>query len=107
MADQPEGLRAALESEDLLEELAAIEHERWSHWQRYLHDQCAHGPDGSLIIPADQARRWSKQMNTPYGQLSDDERESDREQVRRYLPIIARTLDEATADCDQQPDTAE
>ncbi|KAB1646479.1 hypothetical protein F8O06_07020 [Pseudoclavibacter sp. CFCC 14310] len=107
MADQPEGLRAALESEDLLEELAAIEHERWSHWQRYLHDQCVDGPDGSLIIPADQARRWSNQMNTPYGQLSDDERESDREQVRRYLPIIARTLDEATVDCDQQPDTAE
>lgn len=76
MVDQPEEVRAALESEVLLEELAAIEHERWSHWQRYLHDQCADGPDGSLIIPADQARR------------------------------IARTLDEATADCNQQPDTA-
>lgn len=107
MADQSEGLRAALASDDLLEELAAIEHERWSHWQRYLHDQCAPGPDGSLIIPANQARRWSTQMNTPYNQLSDDERESDREQVRRYLPIIARTLGEATTDGDEQPDTAE
>lgn len=46
-------------------------------------------------------------MNTPYNQLSDDERESDREQVRRYLPIIARTLGEATTDGDEQPDTAE
>lgn len=106
MADQREGLRAALESESLLEELAAIEHERWSHWQRYLHDQCVDGPNGSLIIPAEQARRWSKQMNTPYGQLSDDERESDREQVRRYLPLIATTLNEAIEDRDHQPDTA-
>lgn len=106
MADQSKGLRAALESDDLLEELAAIEHERWSHWQRYLHDQCAPGPDGSLIIPGSQARRWSTQMNTPYSRLSDDERESDREQVRRYLPIIARMLDQAITDCDERRDTA-
>lgn len=107
MADQPNGLTAALEGDDLLEELAAIEHERWSHWQRYLHDQCVPGPDGSLIIPANQARRWSTQMNTPYNQLSDDERESDREQVRRYLPIIARTLGGATTGCDEQLDIEE
>lgn len=107
MADRPNRLRAALESDGLLEELAAIEHERWSHWQRYLHEQCAPGPDGSLIIPANQARRWSTQMNTPYHQLSHDERESDREQVRRYLPIIARTLGKATTGCDEQPNIAE
>jgi len=34
MAEPLSTLRAALESDDLLEELAAIEHERWSHWQR-------------------------------------------------------------------------
>lgn len=27
-------------------------------------------------------------MNTPYSALSEEEKESDREQVRRYLPII-------------------
>ena len=31
-------------------------------------------------------------MATPYSELPDDERESDREQVRRYLPLIARAL---------------
>lgn len=98
MAGRSNRIRVALESDDLLEELAASEHERWSHWQRYLHDQCVPGPDGSLVIPGDKARRWSTQMSTPYSELSDEERESDREQVRRYLPIIARKLDEA-ADC--------
>ncbi|HNV40347.1 MAG TPA: hypothetical protein PKK62_00010 [Ornithinibacter sp.] len=107
MAEPLSTLRAALESDDLLEELAAIEHERWSHWQRYLHEQCVPGPDGSLTIPAKQARRWSTQMNAPYNQLSDEERESDREQVRRYLPIIARTLDEAATGCNEQPGSTE
>jgi hypothetical protein len=33
------------------------------------------------------------QMNTPYAQLSEKEKDSDREQVRRYLPIIVATLE--------------
>ena len=35
---------------------------------------------------------WDKQMNTRYENLSDDEKESDREQVRKYLPLIAAAL---------------
>ncbi|MFF3657341.1 hypothetical protein [Streptomyces olivochromogenes] len=73
-----------------MEELASVEHERWSHWQRYLHSQCVRdNDDGSLIIPAVLVQRWEQQMNTPYSELSEKEKESDREQVRRYLPIIA------------------
>lgn len=33
--------------------LAAIEHERWAHWQQYMHDQCRRADDESLIIPHD------------------------------------------------------
>lgn len=73
---------------ELLEKLAAIEHERWAHWQRYVHSRCVRGDDGSLTIPAALANRWEKLIATPYCALSDDEKESDREQVRRYLPLI-------------------
>lgn len=73
---------------ELTERLAAIEHERWSHWQRYLHGKCAHGPDGSLVIPAKLVQQWERQMTTAYGELEDSEKESDREQVSRYLPLI-------------------
>jgi len=83
-------LLTVLRSPHLIEELAAVEHDRWSHWQRYLHTRCEPGPDdGSLTIPPDLVRQWTTQMNTPYAELSEKEKASDREQVHRYLPIIA------------------
>lgn len=85
-------IREILEGRPLLEKLADIEHERWSHWQQYVHEQCERMPDGSLVIPADLAKRWEKQMGTPYSKLTDDEKESDREQVNRYVPTIIRAL---------------
>jgi hypothetical protein len=72
--------------------LAAIEHERWSHWQRYMHDQAVKQPDGSLLIPTDLVKRWEAQSNTRFMALSDEEKESDRKQVRAYLPVIADAL---------------
>lgn len=92
MAESPDPLPAELRTETLLEALAAVEHERWSHWQRYLHSRCRAGDDGSLIIPAELVSRWTGQLSTPYAELSEDEKESDREQVRRYLPVIAAAL---------------
>ncbi|MCX5512991.1 hypothetical protein C3941_02085 [Kaistia algarum] len=76
----------------LLEELAAIEHARWAHWQRYVHSQGVPQAGGSLVIPADLVALWEKQIETPYRFLSESEQESDREQVRRYLPLIIAAL---------------
>lgn len=77
---------------DLVEELAAVEHERWSHWQRYMHGKGERQPDGSLVLPAELVARWEKQISRRYAELEDVEKESDREQVRRYLPLIASAL---------------
>jgi hypothetical protein len=77
----------------LVERLAAVEHERWSHWQRYLHNKCVpQGNDGTLLIPANFVKRWQKQIDTPYSELTEEEKESDREQVRKYLPLIVDAL---------------
>lgn len=90
---------------ELIEALAAIEHERWADWQRYLHSRCVHPKDGtiivtpeasysyplafgSLIIPAPDVEHWERQIATPYEALTEREKESDREQVRRYLPLL-------------------
>jgi len=78
----------------LVEQLAAVEHERWSHWQRYVHTKCVRQPDGSLLLPAGLVARWEKQIDTKYAELDEQERESDREQVRKYLPLIASALAE-------------
>lgn len=78
--------------QDLLEPLAAVEHERWAHWQRYMHDRAIRQADGSLLIPASQVQRWEKQIASSYAALSEEEKESDRQQVRKYLPIIAKAF---------------
>lgn len=74
--------------DSLMETLAAIEHERWSHWQKYLHEQCKRNEDGSLTIPADLVSRWTIQANTDYSELSEKEKNSDREQVLLYMPVL-------------------
>lgn len=76
----------------LLETLADIEHERWSHWQRHMHSKAERQLDGSLVIPAELVEQWERQIATPYAELSDQEKESDREQVRKYLPVIVEAL---------------
>ncbi len=87
----PNAVRKALES--ILEELAAIEHERWSTWQAHLHSQGARQPDGSLLLPSELVTRWERQMQTPYESLTDAEKQSDRDQVRRYLPTIQSVIE--------------
>lgn len=92
-----DGVFAALDDDDLLEKLSAIEHTRWAHWQQYLHSKCERRPDGALVISAALADRWEAQIDTPYSELSEVEKESDREQVRRYLPVIASALNDVRA----------
>lgn len=79
-----------------LEQLAAIEHERWSHWQRYMHSKAVKQPDGSLLIPAELVSRWENQMTTPYAKLTDTEKQSDRDQVQKYLPAIVDALHDSS-----------
>ncbi|WP_280492905.1 hypothetical protein [Nocardia asiatica] len=92
MSDDRQRYLDVLRSPELMEQLAAIEHERWAHWQRHMHSRCTIGADGSLTIPAELAARWTSQMSTPYEDLPEEQRESDREQVRRYLPILEEAL---------------
>jgi hypothetical protein len=85
-------IREVLESVNTVERLAAIEHERWAHWQQYLHNQCERQEDGSLTIPVELVARWQAQIGAPYAELSEREKNSDREQVRRYLDVLVEIL---------------
>lgn len=77
-----------LSTAEALEAIAAVEHERWAHWQRYLHEQCTLLDDGSLLIPSHLAKRWDRQISTAYADLSEEEKNSDREQAHAYLAAL-------------------
>lgn len=76
------------ETKELIEILAAIEHDRWSHWQSYLHSKCKKNDDGSLTMPRELVEKWNTQIETNYYDLTEKEKESDREQVMKYLNYI-------------------
>lgn len=84
----PDGMAEA----ELMEKLAAVEHDRWADWQRHAFNQCHFNADGTATIPAWAVERWTRQIQTAYADLSEAEKESDRREVRRYLPIIAAAL---------------
>lgn len=81
--------------EELKERLAAIEHERWASWQEWVHTVSDLQPDGTLVIPASLVQRWTRQIATPYDQLSEEEKISDRNQVDRYWHLIKAKQEEA------------
>ena len=76
------------ETKALIETLSAVEHDRWAHWQSYLHSKCKENDDGSLTIPKELVEKWNTQIGTSYSDLTEKEKESDREQVMKYLHYI-------------------
>jgi hypothetical protein len=78
----------AMTRDELIEALAAIEHERWSDWQEYVHESCGHDEYDRLILDPDRYNGWKRQIATPYADLSEREKQSDREQVMRYWPLL-------------------
>lgn len=82
-----------LKSESIMEYCAHLEHERWSKWQKYIHSKIIPTANDSLMeIGTEWINRWNRQIATPYTELSELEKESDREQVRPYLEFIINSL---------------
>lgn len=69
------------------EAIAAVQHEIWAHWMRYLFSVSPKNADGSVNIPVDKVYRWKRQMRMPYALLTDAERDSDREQADKVLAV--------------------
>jgi len=62
----------------MFEQLAALEHDRWSRWMKYMFAN----------LTMENLVRWKRQMDTHYRNLSEAEKESDRKEVRRTLEIL-------------------
>ncbi len=80
----------------LEEEFAELAHDQWSNWMRYLFSKCDSTmpntlsalDNDSLIIPAEFVERWTRQMDTPYSELSESEQDSDRKEANKFLALL-------------------
>lgn len=89
--------------EELREKLAAIEHERWSNWQRYLHGLCVEQPESkNLVIVRTMREHWERQMNTHYDKLTEAEKDSNRKEVDKYLPLLKDLLESQKAEYEDE-----
>ncbi|KKL95787.1 hypothetical protein LCGC14_1851070 [marine sediment metagenome] len=77
---------------ELREQLADQEHERWSRWMRYLFTLCLPGRNGDLIIPVQSVKHWQGQIDTPYAELSEKEKDSDRKEADNTLQLVETKL---------------
>ena len=61
------------------ERAAALEHEQWSHWTAYMLDN----------LTPENIERWRRQIKTPYSELSEKEKDSDRKWADKGIAIYS------------------
>ena len=84
----------AAKNNELRELLAADEHERWSRWMRHQFGQGEYvkdKEDACWLMPSDKLQRWTRQMDTPYAELPEAEKDSDRKEADRILALLNGT----------------
>ena len=77
-----------MKEKEIIEKLADYEHDRWSRWQKHLFSKCINNNDGSMTIPKEFVDRWTRQINTNYIDLSEQEKDSDRKEAIRIIECI-------------------
>jgi hypothetical protein len=73
---------------NLKEIVANLVHKIWARWMIYLFDQCYINKKGDYCIPLEFVSRWKKQIHTPYKDLSEPEKESDRRIAKEYIDLF-------------------
>jgi hypothetical protein len=87
--------------EQILEKFAAMCHEQWSGWTKWIFEKCDENKDlyghvkGLLaikesVIPKNFEERWKMQMTTDYKDLSEEDKEKDRREARKFLDILKK-----------------
>ena len=79
-----------MDTEQLEEEMADLCHQQWSGWMEYLFDICYDFELGLLIIPEYYVKRWKRQIDTKYKNLSEEEKEFDRIEARKFIKLLKK-----------------
>jgi hypothetical protein len=75
---------------DIRENLAELCHSQWSGWMEYLFDKGMYLTDGTWKMPKWAVDRWTKQMRTPYNELSNNEMDSDRAEADKFIEVLEK-----------------
>lgn len=82
------------ERDNLVEQLADVQHGIWAHWMLYLFGVSEKNADGSVTIPAEKVQRWHRQMNAGFADLPENEQRSDYGMAERVMLAIKPLLSE-------------
>lgn len=74
--------------ETLREKLAELAHDQWAGWMEYLFSKGTFNEDGTWTMPVWAVERWKRQAETPYSDLSEAEKNSDRNEADKFLTVI-------------------
>ena len=90
-----EALRKLFDSPELLEELASLEHQQWSMLMAYIKSVSIEEKD---IVEQLQSKwkEWRQLANTPYANLTEKQKESDRIFARDTLKILKEKVFDET-----------
>jgi len=77
---------------EFIEKGADLEHDRWARWQKYLHSRLQKDNKGFYWLDDGLFEHWERQIDTPYSELSEKEKESDRKETRNYVPLLEKAL---------------
>lgn len=80
------------EKQSLRESLAAYAHDAWSGWIKYQFGKCDFDSNGNLILPKEFVDRWVRQCTTPYKDLPESEKLSDRDEADKMLNLVAECI---------------
>ena len=70
------------------EKLAEETHNVWSSWMKYMFSKGKDTLGGTWVMPKWAVQRWTRQMNTPYSDLSEEEKQSDRGVLNEHYHTI-------------------
>jgi len=72
-------------SKEFIEKQAQLEHQQWQHWTKYFLKN--HKDKNKINL-------WKKEINTPYKQLTEKQKEADREWAKKTFDNLKSIYEE-------------
>ena len=68
----------------MIEQVAELEHKQWAHWTKHMLDN----------LTPENIERWRVQIETPYSELTEKEKDSDRVWAKAAIEAMREPSDD-------------